>query len=266
MTDTVESPTEGAQGASSAPAATTSETPSTAPGDAQNASGALFEASVAESSDENSQGDLILNRFKDQAELEKSYTELENLLKTKGYEPPAEYALDEAMETYGWQEEPEAKASFTSFLKEHKFTQKQAEALMGFGSDIIRAEIARSGPAVDVDAERGKLSKELGAGWENHVSEVAAWARANLDAEIFTKPLNQTAAGIKFLKSMMSQNSGAVPITDRPSVSGVDPDELNLKIKEWMSDPEYNKQTAAGKALQNKVYNAFKALERSGRA
>lgn len=210
--------------------------------------------------------ELILGRFKSPEDLAKSYTELEGVLKTKGYGAPEKYDWDDAFAESGLipRDRTEHAAeydAFDKFLRESGCNQKQAKAMLKFGGAWMEQQMAALGPSVDMKKEKATLAEEWGNEADSRGKAVMSWAATNLPPEVLTRPLQNTAEGMKFLHDLMKTKKGGVPMSNtRPA--GLGKDDLVLELGKLMDNPEYFSGTDQGDALQRKARELSSRISR----
>lgn len=248
--------------ASTAPT-TTSTTPATnaAPGGAKPASSedAIFDATQAPAKTAD-RPTWLPERFKAPEDLAKSYTELEKAFSEK-HSIPEIYDFKAIVEQNKatLDDKHEGFKTLTAEMKANGFSQKQAAWIMSkyfvehnAMKAAHEAKVAELTPAIAVKAEVTKLQTEFGPKYEDTVAQIANFARANLDPAV-VKLLNKSAAGFKFVKSMMDGKLGPVPLRDTAPSSAASLEELTAKRQELMRNKDYSTTSPIGRRLQSQV-------------
>jgi hypothetical protein len=219
---------------------------------------------------------LFAGKYKTPEELEKGYTEtskqvkelqtkLEGLRAEK--EIPETYEYAEVFEQNGLtplegEQAEEAMQQFFEQARDAGFSQTQFNKMVEMGSSWLREQLQALTPQADLQATSKTLKEE---GYtDDYLMGLSKWAHANLPMQVFTKPLKDTPEGIKLIEQMRNDKAPAQPMTNS-STPSEDVDDLRLKLRDYMADPEYNKNSKAGIALQSKadaVSKRISALER----
>lgn len=224
--------------------------------------------------DTDDEPELLLGKFKNVEDLTKSYEHLEQKLKERApewdvpsitEEMPFGYAYEEVFLEAGIEPmDPETNKEryeeFFNELRDQGFSQTQMETMVRTGGAWLNQQLAELGPDVDVKQEYEKMT-ELGI-TEKDAAAIGKWATANLDSEIYNKPLHKTAAGMAFLKQQMQKAKGPTPITDSPK-SVVDVTEMETELDTLMRSPEYNNMSLTDNATRQKVRQLIKQIETS---
>ena len=190
------------------------------------------------------------------------------LRKSKGQDepPPEHYEMsEEALTEAGLSAIPESDpfyASIQTTLKEGGFKQSQIPFLLKLAAERDQYNARQNGPIKDPAAEYAILEKEWGKRYQGRGAEIAAWADKNLHPDIW-QSLGKSAEGMKFLDGLYRKaERGPTPITNK-APARVSTDDINLKIQTIMSNPEYSKNTEAGRALNAQVDRLFMALDKA---
>ena len=232
---------------------------------------------------------LYAEKYKSVEELEKGYQHLQQKMQERGTsldddtlkelaterglvnEAPESYDIETAMKDAGLDpldpsDNAEQYEQFAEQLKEHGFNQNQVNFMMELGASWVQEQINRLGPEVDIDSEREKITEEWGDKADERSNAIAKWAQANLPSDVYTKPLYQTAEGMKILHSMMSNERGAQPIQQGEREPKVDTVDLNNKVNELMQSDSYkNPMHPEYTQTQKRVYNMLDKLKKSKR-
>lgn len=209
---------------------------------------------------ENEDG-LILGKYKTHDELERAYKELEKMKAPA--KVPDEYEFEEGfLENSGLVVNDEN--NFNGIMedfKNHGITQDQANYLLGLYGQTINAYVANQGPQVNREAELKTLEGEWGKDANERIRSVASWSRTNLPADVLTRPLAETAEGIKFLESMMANQRGPSPMTDAAPKS-TDPITLKGELESLVRSSEYKGTGDKARALQKRAQEIAEKLDR----
>lgn len=205
---------------------------------------------------------LYANKYRSPEDLEKGY---EQLLKKhrEGNHVPEEYTLEPVFEQTGLQVSDDTQLGvLKEEMRDLNMNQEQAEWFFRKAAEYDAA-IREQYAGADVKAELQSLQGEWGSKTQDRLSRVDEWARANVPPEVLLKPLHQTAAGIKFLESMMQKNRLPEQIeSDRVGSSANSREEIDIQIAELMNQEGYWGSDAQGRALQSKVTALFERKNR----
>lgn len=234
----------------------------------------LFEAAATPAStpDAPSEADapadapLILGKYKTTDDLAKAYKELESKLGSTPKAPDKYDRRDEVFDKAGlkWKKDDAAWDTFQKDLRDHGITQEQFEFISQLGGAWLQDQLRELGPGVDVEVEMAQLKDVWGDTATERVGAVGDWATRHLHADVITKPLNQTAEGIKFLASLMRNESGLAPITDAQADADMD-DDLQAQLGRLQRDDEYWRPGPVGAALQAKADKIIEQMIRQGK-
>lgn len=264
----------------------TPDTPDTQVTDTQEADN-LF-SNEPDTDTETKTTDLIFGKFKDMESAEKSYMNMWKKLEEKSPQPPEpsdefEYGYDfkTAFEEAGMQamdltddqgnEIPEVRELYDNLandIREAGFTQSQLSTMTRIGNQWLKTQMesfaSEFGPSVDVKAEQAKLPEIFGDDYEQTVSSVSKWAQSNLPSEVFTKPLYQTAEGMKLLNKLRTQGNEPLNTNVDSQKPVRDIQEIDTELDALMRSKEY-KQTyhPDHKGVSKKVSKLIDELERA---
>lgn len=153
-------------------------------------------------------------------------------------------------------------ATVQTTLREGKFRPSQIPFLLKLAAERDQYNAKQHGPIKDLEAEYTILEKEWGKGYRERGQEIATWAGKSLHPDIW-QALGKSAEGMKFLDGLYRKvERGPTPITTKEPAR-VNVDDINLKIKSIMSNPDYHKNTEAGRALNAQVDRLFMALDKA---
>jgi len=96
---------------------------------------------------------------------------------------------------------------------------------------------------------------------EEKSKQIAAWAQNHLTPDVWSKPLQQTYEGMKFIQKLMEGRAGVAPITDQTAPKAkLSKDQLQFKMKEIIASDAYkNDDPVAAKELRE-VSTAINSL------
>jgi len=206
---------------------------------------------------------LYADKYKKIEDLEKGYKELTKKLREKGpvaIEDVTHEHIQNAFTAVGEDVLPlegyeGVYDTFIPMFKEGKFSEEQMPVIAKmFKTALGMGEINRAlenGPKIDAKAELATLQAEWGNQFSSKHKAIRTWATANVPAEVLNLPLANTAAGMKFLESVMGKNSPAIlDDTETGSNSALD---IEARIEELMTNSDYYNNDAKGRQLQEKA-------------
>jgi hypothetical protein len=189
----------------------------------------------------------ILGKFASQDDLVKAYQAAESelgKLKRDGAptaaEPPESYDLTGVWEKLGVAKDQlqtpalqEEMKHLNQKLREHKFTQQQAPAVIE-----LAQEIARSTIGIDSEAEKAALVQEWGAEAQSKYQTIHKWAHSNLPARVATQ-LTSTADGSKIVQKLMDASAAkptALNQLTAPSQQAMTGADIRKRMGELVAD------------------------------
>lgn len=253
----------------------------------QAATSLFTEQSENNEDDKEKDGELIFGKYKSMEEAEKGYKNLmKKMSENKPLAPettddnPFGYSYAEAFEKNGLSVLPlqdedgnpidDNKAYYDetfSKIREAGFNQEQFEVMTEVGAkwlnDQMQAFVAEMGPQVDVSAEQEKLPEIFGDKYQDTVVSITKWATSNLPTDVFTKPLNQTAEGMKVLNILRTMNNEQVDAAVDTDKATVDEQALEKQIDELMRSKEYRAFGSGKNPTQKKVEELIRLREQA---